>query len=326
MQKYEELIADYKRSQLQIKEILKDDYVKISESMEKVTKLFNYFLEDIEHNKKQQKITHDTMLKMFDNVSVIIILQNPENGGAIFTNKAINKIFPEGIEKEKKRFQLLLIELLDIGRGISTKRQYYDEIHNTWYSVGTIEIDWDNDEIRYLQILTDITGMKQVEELLMNEANLDRMTGVYNRSGGKHEIYKLRETLKKNESACLYMVDLDGLKEINDNYGHDAGDMVIISFINMIKESISETDLIIRMGGDEFIIILRKSSVEAEQVLSTIQEKINNYNVISKQPYRIRFSYGLCEFTNRDRVLSEIINKADKMMYREKKRKRKYKN
>ena len=331
MSKYEKLIADYKECQSNIKNILKKNNNKINENneqeellrfMSKTTKLFHYFLHEIEHNKTQQKIAHENMIKVFDKMGAIIILQNPKNGGAIYTNQAINKIFQEGIEKEKKRFQLLLIELLDIGRGVSSKRQYYDEVNNNWYSVDAVEIEWDNDENIYFHTLNDITGMKQVEELLMNEANLDRMTGVYNRSGGKHAIYKLRETLREGEHACLCMIDLDGLKKINDNYGHNAGDAAIITFANILKGFVSDTELIARMGGDEFIVILKKPKVEAEQVLSLVQEKIDDYNMKSDQPYYIKFSYGLCEFSNRDRVLGEIINKADKMMYKEKKRKK----
>lgn len=317
-----EIEKEFEKYRLGIKKTLSNEYVKISKDMDQISDIVNSLIKEIEHHSKQQKTTYANMKKMFDNINSIVILQNIKNGGAVYKNKAILKIFRDGLSKEKKRFQLLLIELLDIGSGHSRKKQYHDMVNKNWYSVDTVNLVWDDGEMVYLHTLTNITNMKQIEEQLIKEANIDRMTGVYNRSGGRYVFAKFINTLANGESACMCMIDLDGLKLINDQYGHCAGDEAITSLAEAIKSGINSDDIVSRIGGDEFVVILKKPIEYGKVVMENIQNKVEDYNDISQKPYRIEFSYGLCEITNEDRRFDEISNRADSIMYFNKNRKK----
>lgn len=318
-----DIVNRYDECKFQIKESIPKQYRDIEESMNQITDIVYSLAKELENYTIQQKITHEKMIKIFDNLNSVVILQKAKNGGAIYKNKAILKIFKEGVMKEKKRFQLLLIELLNMGSGSSKKKQYYDEVNDSWYSVDTEKLDWDDEEVVYLHTLTNINNMKQIEEQLINEANIDRMTGVYNRSGGKYIYRKFINTLSKGEDACLCMIDLDGLKKINDRHGHCAGDEVIIKLADVIKKSISAEDIVSRIGGDEFVIVLKKPVDDGKKIIESMQNKIRNYNAISTKPYRIEFSYGICEVTSEDVVFDEVSNRADNLMYRYKSKKSK---
>lgn len=153
------------------------------------------------------------------------------------------------------------------------------------------------------------------------------MTGVLNRESG----LELLETEFKlsninNENLVICFVDVDGLKIINDNFGHEEGDKLLINATKILKESIRKTDFIIRMGGDEFLIVFPETTMKDVnkawvRVLKSL-EKINKNN----EKYRLSFSYGFYEYSKEieeKSTIKDLIKKADIKMYnikREKKR------
>lgn len=117
----------------------------------------------------------------------------------------------------------------------------------------------------------------------MEKATIDQMTGVLNKMSTKEIVIDL---LKKyvNESNAILMVDIDDFKNVNDLYGHDVGDEVIISICNIIKTTFRTTDIVGRMGGDEFLVCLRGQSnlddiqIKLDNLLNEVQQLIVEYN------------------------------------------------
>jgi diguanylate cyclase (GGDEF)-like protein len=122
-------------------------------------------------------------------------------------------------------------------------------------------------------------------------------------------------------------IDLDNLKQINDKYGHNVGDLYIISISNILKTSIRENDYAVRMGGDEFMLILPLCGPEdAEKVVfKNIHDKISikNEELLSENKPKISISYGISEYSKElyDNIDS-FISSADEKMYKNKSKKK----
>jgi len=165
---------------------------------------------------------------------------------------------------------------------------------------------------------------KRMEEELKRLAHYDTLTGAYNRGYGLELLQRQLKLSKRDKSPLLLAYsDLDNLKDINDEFGHEEGDRVMVQVAKLFKSILREVDIIIRMGGDEFLIIFLDSSLnEVPIIRKRLSKELNRVNQISNKPYKIEFSTG---FSNYDPVnpqlMDELIRIADQKMYEEKKRK-----
>jgi len=151
----------------------------------------------------------------------------------------------------------------------------------------------------------------------------DAMTGVYNRSSGLdklNDLYNDHYTGDHKISICF--TDINGLKEVNDSFGHNAGDELILSVTGGIKENIRGKDFVARLGGDEFLIIFEGlDAQEAEKIWCRINKKYDEINRTEKRKYVISVSHGIETLDpSSDSDVDDIINKADEKMYDEKRR------
>jgi diguanylate cyclase (GGDEF)-like protein len=169
---------------------------------------------------------------------------------------------------------------------------------------------------------------KRMEEELKRLAHYDTLTGAYNRGYGL-ELLQRQLKLSKREKSPLLLAysDLDNLKDINDEFGHDEGDRAMAQVAKLFKSILREVDIITRMGGDEFLLIFLDSSLnEIPIIRKRLSKELARLNRISKKPYKVEFSTG---FSNYDpanpQSMDELIRIADQKMYEEKKRKNKKK-
>jgi diguanylate cyclase (GGDEF)-like protein len=172
---------------------------------------------------------------------------------------------------------------------------------------------------RYLSIRTDITDLKKAEEKLRHMAHHDTLTGLATRLLSSHSIENaiLRANRDKHRLAILF-IDLDGFKTINDTYGHDIGDQLLISVAERLKESVRESDTVARIGGDEFLILLPEveiaSDVEivAKKVIKSLTSPFNICNTTCQ----IGASIGISLYPDHAISCEELIKCADDMMYK----------
>ncbi len=171
--------------------------------------------------------------------------------------------------------------------------------------------------IKYVAIKENITKEKAQEEALKKFSYQDYLTGLYNRRKFMSYAKKLLKYAKDNdENLFCLMVDLDDFKHINDNYGHEVGDKVLVKIANVFKENVRGNDIASRYGGEEFIIILSRYSYgqalkRAEKIVSDIEKTIveTNQNKIS-----VTASVGFASYDNESTV-EEWIEMADKALY-----------
>jgi len=175
------------------------------------------------------------------------------------------------------------------------------------------------------QIATAIER-KRMEEELKKLAHYDTLTGACNRGYGLELLQRQLKLAKRNRSPLLIAYsDLDNLKDINDEFGHEEGDRVMVRVAKLFKSILREVDIITRMGGDEFLVIFLNSSLnEIPIIRERLSKELARLNQISKKPYKIGFRTG---FSNYDpanpQPMNELIRIADQNMYKEKKRKNK---
>lgn len=167
---------------------------------------------------------------------------------------------------------------------------------------------------------------KRMEEELKKLAHYDTLTGAYNRGYGLELLQRQLKLSKRDKSPLLLAYsDLDNLKDINDEFGHDEGDRAMVQVAKLFKSILREVDIITRMGGDEFLLIFLDSSLnEIPIIRKRLSKELTRLNQISKKPYKIEFSTG---FSNYDpanpQLMNELIRIADENMFKEKRNKNK---
>ncbi|XOB63025.1 diguanylate cyclase [Campylobacterota bacterium DY0563] len=156
---------------------------------------------------------------------------------------------------------------------------------------------------------------------LYNEANCDTLTGLLNRRGFDEQYRKNREISQKISSeSCVAIIDLDRFKSVNDTYGHDIGDLVLQKFANLLKEHLREIDIPARWGGEEFVILLRDTTIEESIiVLNRLREKCQEMEIETPQNIlKVTISIGVTKIENLSETIDIYVKKADIGLYKAK--------
>lgn len=162
---------------------------------------------------------------------------------------------------------------------------------------------------------------QSIRDAIKKQAVYDSLTGLLNRSSLEQEVRRL---MVEGESFCLVFVDLDNFKSVNDNFGHQKGDDLIRTFANLLRTSIRDTDIACRFGGDEIIVVLRRTDLKlAEDIMERIRKKVKVHLEKQKEELpTLDFSYGISEFPADGVSFNELIEKADKRLYENKRKKK----
>ncbi|MCY6483099.1 diguanylate cyclase [Clostridium aestuarii] len=166
-----------------------------------------------------------------------------------------------------------------------------------------------------------ITSNKMSKDKISFYAAHDMMTDTFNRRAGIELLENEFDTVKKHEKPLtICFIDVNGLKIVNDNFGHEKGDELIKTVVTCIKNSVSVSDFIIRLGGDEFLIAMPNTSYSAaEKIWINISKTISEINDNDGRNYLVSISHGISEYTHNSKItLEQLINEADKKMYIEK--------
>lgn len=214
---------------------------------------------------------------------------------------------------------IIVIILVTIYSFMTTNRRIQKPINLLMHELK--ELSYIDDELS--QQLKSINA-NEIGEMTQyfNAMVYDQLTKVYNRRPG---LSKLQRILSQDNRRCLDLsicfIDVNGLKEVNDALGHKFGDELITTTVESIKQEIRTEDFTVRMGGDEFMIILSGIGADdSEKVWKRINRRYEDINEKEGRPYLISISHGIVEYDNNQKPgLESFINMADSKMYEEKK-------
>jgi diguanylate cyclase (GGDEF)-like protein len=161
---------------------------------------------------------------------------------------------------------------------------------------------------------------------LRSLALTDGLTGFYNRRGfWALAAQQLRLAIRKNQGLWLFFADVDYLKEINDTYGHQEGDLTLVRTAGALEQTFRDSDILARLGGDEFAVLaLEASSQNENAIVRRLEKKLKASNT-GEFPYELSLSLGAAHFDPKKPVsLEQLLTQADQSMYRQKKDRSRY--
>ncbi len=168
----------------------------------------------------------------------------------------------------------------------------------------------------------DITERKNIETNLREIAIKDQLTLLMNRFGLQDHMEKsLLRAKRQSSQISIIFIDLDKFKYINDSYGHQAGDYYLIEFARRLQRSFRESDLVARIGGDEFVILLDDNTLSESisKLLNRLQDIMQEPFVLCHQNVSFAYSFGNATYPKHGTTVSDLLNYADQQMYLAKK-------
>ena len=178
----------------------------------------------------------------------------------------------------------------------------------------------------HLQLLADklyqkVSELEKVNDRLRSLSLSDGLTGLNNRRGFMIlATGLLKFTRRAGYSLCLLYIDLDSLKYINDTFGHTAGDTAITHFARILTDTFRDSDVIGRMGGDEFVaLIIDATESDLAGMQARLQSNVDAHNLQSERGYALSFSLGVIRVDSNSTITMEaLLSQADAAMYKHK--------
>ncbi|RMJ02704.1 putative diguanylate cyclase YdaM [Marinobacter litoralis] len=206
--------------------------------------------------------------------------------------------------------------------------EFRNPIDQRWYQCRDQAIPWPNGKLVRLEIATDISERKQIElalqaahERAQTAALEDELTGLPNRRAffqfGKQ---MLHQALRNRSTLSMVMVDLDFFKRVNDTYGHQAGDEVLIRVSEVMQARLRDSDLIARMGGEEFVLLLPETPInKACEIAQQLRVIIRALGVLHEgHTIELSASFGITSNRPNDPNLEALLQRADQALYQSK--------
>ena len=198
---------------------------------------------------------------------------------------------------------------------------------HVWIEIFTHPVFDENGNVTsVIEYTRDVTKRKRAEaerDILVDKlqylSRTDDLTGLLNRRALIEKLEdEVRRTQRYKTHLSILICDIDYFKEINDSYGHDTGDRVLQIVSNLFKESLRSIDIIGRYGGDEFLVILPETSMDAaKEIAERIRSTIDNFRWEreGKEAIRTTLSLGVAEFDIDKETIDDLIKRADNALY-----------
>lgn len=275
----------------------------------------------------------EELTRILNQLQMNIYITEPETGEILFMNQKMKDeyglIHPEGKicwevlqDGQRERCPFCKVpELLEEPHGeiLFRWREESGKLGKVFENYDSL-VTWEGRRV-HMQQSYDITSMEKLTE----DASRDKLCGVWNRARGKEELSRSLAGLAGKHTCILVMVDIDGLKRINEFFGMSEGDFTIKKVCELLAAQVQEPDFIFRVSGDEFGVVLHDCTMkDAAKAANRWREETEKLSGLYERPYRISFSFGISGAgkTSR-RTANELLDEADERMYEEKLRRRK---
>ncbi|HPS57273.1 MAG TPA: PAS domain S-box protein [Spirochaetota bacterium] len=255
----------------------------------------------------------------------IITYANPA-ARALYAGKDIvglllKDILPPGFAAQQK----LIFE--SVRQGFSEPLSYETKIrlpefdHPRYFDIKTSTLFNHGEPSGVLFIARDATERRRIEGEIRLMAIVDTLTGLFNRRGFiTLAEQQIKASGREKKKLLLFYIDLDGLKTINDTYGHEEGDLVLKKTAVILRKTFRESDIIARLGGDEFAVLVTDSEELPDVVLKRLKSRTDEENSAQDLPYRLSMSIGIADYNPLAPCsIDDLMSRADRIMYDRKK-------
>ena len=274
---------------------------------------------------------------ILDSQENIIVVTNGTD--MIYGNKALFNFFEKKDMKDLKNNFACICETFEDGddyfslNKVPRGKKWTDEVMNyqtterivkiiandntpNIFNVTVNKSIYDEEYAEYVVTLNNITQLHQQKQTLEYQANHDNLTGLYNRQKINKELDKeINRHNRYKQDIAIIMLDIDHFKQVNDTYGHDVGDEVLISMAELAMQHIRNTDILARWGGEEFMLLLPEISLdEAKLVAEKLRKDIENTCLTAIKACHITSSFGVTIFKEDDNKTS-FLKRVDEALY-----------
>jgi len=263
----------------------------------------------------ESSLLYSTLQKVLDNQNVILFVTNQDEKIEFANQKCIDYFKAKDMH-ELKNMDLKLYQYYD-GK-VNGYNAFYKEVY---MEEDSITIGDDIFLIQATQIemthklftLTKVTEMYKKKQSLEMQTQTDSLTQTYRKNYFDSE---LKKELQENRNVALVVVDIDDFKSINDLYGHPVGDVALQEFATLIKDNLRQDDLFARWGGEEFLILLKRTNEEtALKKIEALRKTIEGHEF--KAVKHITASFGIAYADEKDDS-NTFLRRADKALYKAK--------
>lgn len=262
--------------------------------------------------------------KVLDQIHINICITDIETDEIVYMNDYMKKIFQFDDEKEKICWKVLQkgktkrCEFCKVNFLLNEKDKKFYVWKEKNAVTGRTYIKYDsleswNGRIYHIQNSIDITD----NILLSKEASIDELTGVWNRNAGKRRLEEILRHMNKKDKFTVALYDINGLKWVNDTYGHLEGDRLLQFVAQNIKKELEEGDFIFRLSGDEFIVVfMDKTVAQADDWMKKMLCILEERSLANGMNYNVAFSYGFASIYGSGNLsVSDVLSIADTQMY-----------
>ncbi len=288
---------------------------------------------DVTHLKNAERVSNNlykSFKLLMDSIDTDVYVSDMETYDILFANKHMENFFGKNLIGKKCHY---LFRKTDSPCPHCTNNQLlnpdgtpspgviwegFNPISKRWYKNSDRAVYWVDNRIVRLQIATDITDLKESENILAHIATHDSLTGLPNRTLFQDRIEQALKFANREKTRFAVMfLDLDKFKLVNDSYGHNAGDLTLKEVSSRLKECIRESDTIARVSGDEFTLLLERvqSISEVEVVAKRIVDSIKSPIILEGHKILISASIGISIYPDMGVDMDTLINSADHAMY-----------
>ena len=196
----------------------------------------------------------------------------------------------------------------------------YEMFQSTFSRIFASAYAFTNRDEKLKSLMMQNRNLEEQNSTLNTISLTDEMTGILNRRGLlRYASTRIQHEVQNQRTGLVIYGDMDGLKKINDTFGHDVGDEAILAETEIFRKVFRESDIIARMGGDEIVVVafdMKKSNIRS--IRTRINKACLKWNEKNENPFRLSISIGACEFNEHHHDLETLLVKADSNLYRAK--------
>lgn len=264
---------------------------------------------------------------ILDSLEDVVFYQDKD-----FKYRYVNKAFQKSVGKKeedilgKTDFELVPYELARICFENSKRAlnegdfSQEEEAIGKWYHILKGKVEISESEVGIFGIVKDITKLKNQNRLNEEKMYRDSLTGLFNRNFYEEKLEKIySEAEQRKKDFSMLVLDIDNFKEINDNYGHQTGDLFIQKISEIVRRNIRKEDYAVRVGGDEFVILIFENISVGKYIGKRIIEEIEELEI---KGVKSSISIGVSDKKYPKEELKKVFGRADEALYQSKKYKK----